>query len=95
MTDEIKARMRAKFDEYIEYLPDHIRGGMERYVFDRIPPGSFLRAVLENDLKEAIGRADDINIKRIHDIVLFVVNGLPQSCQGSVDRVRGWLGEDL
>ena len=34
-------------------IPQHMRGGIERYVMNGVPPGSFLTAVLSNDLKEA------------------------------------------
>ena len=33
-------------------------GGLERWIDHHIEPGDFLCAVLENDLKEACGRAD-------------------------------------
>lgn len=39
--------------------------GLKRYVEHHTPTGGFLRAVLENDLREACARADDENVKVI------------------------------
>jgi hypothetical protein len=38
-------------------LPEHLRGGMERYLEQGLPPGAFLQHVIANDLREACGRA--------------------------------------
>ncbi len=55
------------------------------------PPGGFLRAVLENDLAGAFGRADDDNRRAMHDIVCYVYNELPSQCWGSPAKVAAWL----
>lgn len=88
---EIQAHLKRQFDAYVEYLPEHMVGGMKRYLFDRIEPGSFLMAVLVNDLKEAVGRADHINKQRLGDIVMFCANGLPNIAWGSKEKVEKWL----
>jgi len=43
-----------------EHLPEGLRGGMNRYIEHRVPPGNFLTAVLSNDLRRACERADDV-----------------------------------
>ena len=45
-------------------IPDYMRGGLRRYLAHGIEPGSFLSAVLRNDLIDACGRADDTNRHR-------------------------------
>lgn len=72
-------------------LPHHIRDGMQRYVEEGIPPGGFCIAVLSNDLKEAFARADDTNIERMHDIVMWLYNECPRSAQGSPEAVQEWI----
>ena len=42
-------------------IPAHMRDGAERYINDGIEPGGFMMAVLTNDFKGVMGRADDIN----------------------------------
>lgn len=74
-------------------IPEDIRRGLERYVKERIPTGHFLRAVLENDLTEAFGRADLDNREALFDIVQYVYNELPMTCWGSKDKVNEWLKE--
>lgn len=74
-----------------ELLPEHMWGGMKRYLENGIMPGSFLTAVLLNDLKGALGQADHINRNRLHDIVTFLYNYAPGTCWGSPDKVNAWV----
>ena len=74
-------------------LPINLKESLQRYVEHRIPPGDFLRAVLENDLMEAIGRADDINRFYLHDICSYVYNKMPLSCHGNKENVKEWLAQ--
>lgn len=74
-------------------IPGYMIGGLVRYVFGRIPPGGFLRAVLENDLMGAAGKADEFNRPRLHTYCMFLYNYVPASCKGSPERVAAWLGE--
>lgn len=72
-------------------VPTHMHDGMKLY-FDRgVEPGSFMTAVLCNDLKESFGRADDINRERLFDIVRFLWMHAPAPCWGSPDEVRAWI----
>lgn len=64
---------------------------LERYVQDRIPVGDFLRAVLENNLTEAIGRADDGNLQNIQAYAAWLHNEAPSDCWGSKEKVAKWL----
>jgi hypothetical protein len=53
-------------------------------------PGSFLAAVLRNDLVNAVCLADDENAAALKDIVLYVYNVLPGSCWGTPAKVDAW-----
>ncbi len=77
-------------------LPEGLRGGMRLYIEDRTLPGSFLEAVLRNDLMGAFGCADDINRHRMFEIVGFLYNEIPSPAWGSREAVKSWLagGED-
>ena len=74
-----------------DILPQHMRGAAQRYIENGIPPGSFLSAVICNDLASAMGRADHINRERIHDIVSFFYNEAPGPCWGSREKLAAWL----
>ena len=50
-------------------IPPLIKAGIDHYVRQRIPPGGFLRAVLENNLSEAFARADATSTANMKDIL--------------------------
>ncbi len=74
-------------------LPEHMRDAMRRYIEQGIAPGGFLLAVLTNNLKEAVARADDINRESLVDYVRFLYNEAPSECQGSQQKVQQWIAE--
>lgn len=65
--------------------------GLQRYRDDHIPTGSFLRAVLENDLKEACSRADHTNQPQLFNIVQYIYDELPSNIWGSKEAVEAHL----
>lgn len=69
------------------------KSSLDRYVENRVPTGDFLRAVLENNLKETFRRADPRNRQDLFEIVQYVYNELPQACWGSPTKVDAWLDE--
>ena len=73
------------------YIPDRMMGGLRRYIEKRIKPGNFLTAVLQNDLREACGRADKENIRNLPAYVAYLYNEAPSTCWGSPERVTDWL----
>jgi hypothetical protein len=72
-------------------IPEHMQEAIRRYVVERIAPGDFLRAVLENNLSAAVGRADDENLKLLRTYVRFFYNRVPAQCSGSPAAVSAWL----
>lgn len=72
-------------------LPVHMQGGVKSYIENYTPPGDFLTAVIQNKLKESFMRADDINLKRMFDIVYFFYNEAPTGCWGSKEIMEKWL----
>ena len=76
-------------DTEYQKLPEQYREGMKRYIEEGILPGSFLRAVLEDRLHDAVVRCD--NISQLKDIVLWIYNEAPTNCWGSSDKVRDWI----
>ena len=78
-----------RFNQY--YIPDRMMPGITQYIEQGIRPGSFLQAVISNDLKEAIGQADDENINNLPAYVGYFYNEAPSLCWGSVQRMEGWM----
>lgn len=75
------------------YLPDHMKDGMKLYLEHGIEPGGFMLAVLTNDLKGAVGRADHINMKYLTNIVAYCYNDIPSDSWGSPEKVEAWLNK--
>ncbi len=77
-----------KFREF--YIPERMAGGIERYINKGILPGDFLIAVLENDLMNALGKADSENIKNLPAYLTYLYNEAPANCHGSPKAVKAW-----
>lgn len=71
-------------------IPKHCRNGMIRWIMYGTEPGNFLGAVLENDLRRAVERADDINRASLANYVTFLFNYAPLPCWGSPEKVAEW-----
>lgn len=85
MVDEDKAdRERNALSE------DNIMA-LRRYIDQKIPPGGFLLSVLCNDLKDAAGRADMYNRRKLFEYVEYLYNHAPSICWGSKENVNAWL----
>ena len=72
-------------------IPSHMQASARRYIEQGIAPGSFLTAVICNDLAGAFGRADDINLASMRDWVSFFYNEAPAPCWGSKAKMDAWL----
>jgi hypothetical protein len=79
--------------EALELLPVHIQPGIRHYVEEGQEVGSFLEAVISNDLKESLGRADIVNREHLFDIVSWFYNHAPSPCWGSPEKYQKWIAE--
>jgi hypothetical protein len=71
-------------------VPEATARGLALYLVMGVPTGSFLHAVLENNLMESLGRADEFNTAAIKDIVSFLYNHMPALCWGNPTKVHEW-----
>jgi hypothetical protein len=78
-----------------ELIPEHIMASIDRYANDKIPTGGFLRACLENNLSEAIGRADSACQAALKEIVMYIYWEIPSVCWGSKEKVEEWLKREV
>ena len=72
-------------------VPEIIAQSIKDYVEGRLPVGSFLQAVICNNLFDAINRADDESASCLQGIVRIFYNQTPTACWGSVKRYNDWL----
>lgn len=82
-----------RVDEGAHLIPAYMVGAVKRYILQGIPPGSFLTAVISNDLREAFARADDDNATAMQGWVRFFYNYAPSGCWGSPERYSNWLAK--
>lgn len=75
-------------------IPPHIKDALLRYLQFGCPPGSFLTAVLTNDLRGALGHADKESLEALKPIWMFTVNVLPGLAVGNSDDVSRWIGNE-
>jgi hypothetical protein len=77
-------------------IPDNTAYGLRQYIDHHIRPGSFLTAVLCNDLRESFSCADEENSDNLQSIVAWLYNEAPSAAWGNRERFVWWLnaGED-
>lgn len=71
-------------------IPEYMHSGMRRWIERGIVPGHFLTAVLTNDLREAVARADDTNRSLLANYIIFLSSYAPIGCWGSPENVKEW-----
>jgi hypothetical protein len=71
-------------------IPERIREGLNRYKEYGVLPGSFLRAVVSNNLLDATCRADPECYAALWEIVLYAYNLLPLESFGSRKKMLAW-----
>ena len=73
------------------YIPRRMGPGIINYIDNHILPGSFLQAVFENNLVDAVGRADQENINNIAAYSNYLYWEAPTACWGSPEKVKKWV----
>lgn len=73
------------------YIPANMVDGLDKYINLGVRQGSFLHAVLCNDLKQTVMCADHINIANLPAYVNFLYNHAPLNCWGSPEIVERWI----
>lgn len=71
-------------------IPDHLSEGLDLHVLHGLTTGSFLWAVLTNDLRDALARADAEALAALPAIVGWLYNEAPAGCWGSPDKAESW-----
>ena len=74
-------------------LPEHMHGALIRYAENGIHPGSFLTAVLRNDLQQAFQCADDQNTAAMKQWVGWMTWHLPACAWKTEENIQKWMQE--
>lgn len=76
-----------------DILPEHMRAGARAYVESGRVPGGFLRAILENNFREAYSRADGQNRAALARWGDWLFNQCPMKAWGSETTVKDWIAK--
>ena len=83
-------------DKMTEYgIPERMQGAIVRYYERGLRPGHFLTAVIQNDLSEAVRRADEENVRLLKEYVMWFYNWAPHGSWGSIGNFVRWLEQDF
>ena len=94
MDQGTKERKIMNHNHLVHYPPNvfhtSLATAMENYLVHGYMPGSFLTAVLTNNLMGAVGSADSTNSERLPVIVGWIMNSLPSGSYGKYDLMQDW-----
>jgi len=71
-------------------IPEHLVEGLDAYINYGRNTGSFLQAVLCNDLRDAVNRADDAALMALPAILGWLYWEAPGQCWKSAENVEAW-----
>ncbi len=75
----------------IALIPPLVWEALDKYIRFHQPTGGFLRALLTNDLRETVFRADDNSFAALKPIILVLYNYAQGGCYGSQERYQAWV----
>jgi len=72
-------------------LPEHLRESLIEYVFSGRPTGGFLEACIDNDLHQAVNRADPESLNVIPAVLGYLYLDCPAGCWGFKGAAQRWI----
>jgi len=76
-------------------IPEHLRGGLARYLIFGVRTGSALQAFLENDLLRFVHCANDDTLAALRPMTQFIYNYTPRGCFGRDGVTDSWQSLSL
>ena len=73
-----------------ELIPEATMSSLQMYLEYGVNPGRFLTAVLENNLREAMGQADEDDLESLFHLVVYLYNEVSADAWGNRERVRAY-----
>lgn len=75
-------------------VPEHLHDGLVNYLAHHKHTGQCLMAILANDLRGTIERADEATRDGLLQIVSFLTWDAPAIAWGTPAKVQGWLTQE-
>jgi hypothetical protein len=76
-------------------IPEHLRGGLARYLIFGVRTGSALQAFLENDLLQFVSYANEQTLAGLQPMTKFLCNYTPRGCYGHPGVTENWRSLSL
>jgi hypothetical protein len=73
-------------------IPDWVRSEIDEWAAIATWPGTFVEAVLKNELNEAFALSTEEDLPALHSIVAYVYNYVPSPCWRSREKMTAWRG---
>lgn len=74
-------------------IPNHMHEGLRAYCENHRQVGSFLEAVLSNDLYKAVTKADTLNKSALANYVIWLRTYAPSESFGSEEAYEAWTAQ--
>ena len=71
-------------------IPARMMPAIKPWIDIGLVPGDFLWAVICNDLRGAVARADHENLRNLPAFVGYFYNEAPADCWGSLEKALAW-----
>lgn len=91
MIDNPIMMFEVEFDGEYAAIPARMQASLRRYVLHGVRPGDFLQAVIANNLRAAVGHADDENLPLLKLYVQWFYNVAPPGCHGTAANMQEWM----
>ncbi len=75
---------------WLATVPVHLHRGLVAYILLGVRPGSFLQAIIANDLQAAAFSADDTCKDYLIELCKFRINIMPDKCHGDYEALDDW-----
>ncbi len=71
-------------------IPDWVRREIDEWAAIATWPGTFVEAVLRNDLADAFGKATEDEVRAMHSIVCYVYTHIPSAAWRTREKMVAW-----
>ena len=89
--DDMKILSLQELELKYPEIPDHMLMALMQYRDVGRPGRGFLKALLCNDLMGTLERADDVNVRILHEYGVFLYNEMPSDSWGSPGHYDAWI----
>jgi hypothetical protein len=74
-------------------VPEGVQVSLWNYLAYGLEPGSFVRAVLENNFLMAATRADHVSEQCLKSLAIWVINKMPYGSHGNAEAMQSWMAK--